>query len=156
MKIAGKAEEAGFTYSLLNLFPSRWIYVGDQLCLGGKLAMEPWVKKMYLVIFALVAAVGCGGDDDENEVAAATLTFAGDVAPILEKSCAQSGGCHESGNSLGLNAYVASESLLKENSATVVTRISLDSSSAGVMPTAASGLSLSATDKQSIIDFLAQ
>ena len=118
--------------------------------------MKLLLKKMLFGVLVLGTMIGCGEDDEKDSTTTTTLTFTGDVAPILEKSCAQNNGCHESGNSLGLNAYVASESLLKENGTTVVERISLDSSSAKVMPTAGSGLSLSAADKQKIIDFLAQ
>lgn len=111
---------------------------------------------MLVGVVSLVTAglLACGSDKkDDNDSTDKKLSFETDVNPIIKASCAKAGLCHGVGSTES-TVYVDKEDNFKKSSA--ATRMGLPSTNLQSMPKPDGGLTISAENKQILLDFLAQ
>jgi len=104
------------------------------------------------VLSGFIIVASCGTDDDEETTTTTTYTFSADIAPIISASCAKAGGCHEATNTSN-EVYVDNKANLVARKDAVINRLN---GVGAIMPQAGSGVTLSATDKKKIEDYLNQ
>lgn len=104
-----------------------------------------WILGVSAIVVGGFAA--CGSDKKEDDDSTDTkISFTDTVNPILKASCATGGKCHAVGTTESTQ-YVDKESSFKASTA----KAQLEN---GLMPKA--GTTISAADKQTLLDFLAQ
>ncbi len=110
-------------------------------------------RGIILTLAAVAVAVGCGSKDDadKGDSTTATIKFS-DVAPIIKESCTGSG-CHGTTGAAS-KIYEDNEANFKESAALTKSRMALAATDASFMPRTPK--TISAANKQKLLDFLAQ
>lgn len=111
-----------------------------------------------LITFASFLCFACGSNDKAKTTSGSTsYTFDKDIAPIVLKSCAGAASCHgsaETGGGLGRNYQANKAAFIADK--TKVSSLIQSTDTATVMPKPGYSISLSASDKQMILDYLSQ
>jgi hypothetical protein len=100
-----------------------------------------------LTVSGLIWACGTSSSTTKTTEKTATLTFTADIDPIIKESCATSG-CHGTTGALS-TVYVGKESAFKASKTESIKRLG-----SGDMPRSPG--TISATNKQKLVDFLNQ
>lgn len=119
------------------------------------------MRKMILKVSVAVGIlgtlslfVGCGDAFDEKKEAASNTEYTfSEINDILKMSCAQNGGCHESGNTAGVAVYVGNKDNFIADKSSIIDRIN---GVGALMPQAGSGLSLTSDEIEKIENYLGQ
>lgn len=112
-------------------------------------------RGIILTLAAVAVAVGCGSKDDadKEDSTTATIKFS-EIAPIVKTQCADAG-CHGKATPASVVYEDNEENFKKSKDAPLSTkaRMDLKATDASYMPR---GKTITAADKQKLLDFLAQ